>query len=112
LQIPEAPEPYDGLLRDLERCDFAAETVRRRTLYLEFARLFSDWKIEPVFASLPTNTCPYGFPFRAEEGSALKVRNFAERRDLDTIRWPDLPDAVAPDAPEHYRHTWLVNFLW
>jgi len=112
LQIPDAPEPYDALLHDLERCDFAAETVRRRTLYLEFASLLGEWEIEPVFASLPANTCPYGFPFRADETRALKVRNFAERRGLDAIRWPDLPDAVAPDAPEHYRHTWLVNFLW
>jgi hypothetical protein len=112
LQIPDAPEPYDALLHDLERCDFAAETERRRTLYLEFAGLLGEWEIEPVFASLPANTCPYGFPFRADEMRALKVRNFAERRGLDAIRWPDLPDAVAPDAPEHYRHTWLVNFLW
>ena len=112
LQIPEAPEPYDALLRDLDRCDFAAEMVRRRALYLEFAKLFSEWEIEPVFGSLPANTCPYGFAFRAEEGCALKVRHLAERRGLDAIRWPDLPDAVAPDAPEHYRHTWLVNFLW
>lgn len=111
-QIPEAPEPYDGLLRDLGQCDFAAETVRRRAVYLEFAKLIAEWKIEPVFASLPANTCPYGFAFRAEEGSALKVRYLAERRGLDVIRWPDLPDAVVSGAPEHYRLTWLVNFLW
>lgn len=110
--IPGGAEPYGGLPEDLGRCDFIDEIARRRMLYSEFAALFGDWNIEPVFAVLPTETCPYGFPFRADESVALRVRQIAERRGLDAFRWPDLPDAVAASAPEHYRQTWLVNFLW
>lgn len=111
-RIPQPPEPYGGLLPDLAACDFAAEIERRRALYREFAALSRDWNVEPVFAALPANACPYGFPFRADEHGALKVRRAAERRGLDAFRWPDLPDAVAPRAPEHYRRIWVLNFLW
>jgi hypothetical protein len=110
--IPASPSPYGGLLRDLASFDFFAEVARRRALYAEFSHLLRDWNIEPVFASLPENTSPYGFPFRADDLLAIKVQQLAERRGLDAFRWPDLPDVLASSAPEHYRRTWVLNFLW
>lgn len=110
--IPASPPPYAGLMPDLSRFDLSGEVARRRALYLEFSHLLRDWNLEPVFASLPENTSPYGFPFRADESVALKVRQLAERRGLDAFRWPDLPDALASAAPDHYRRTWVLNFLW
>ncbi|MBK8402055.1 DegT/DnrJ/EryC1/StrS family aminotransferase [Propionivibrio sp.] len=110
--IPTTPLPYGGMLRDLTSCDFSAEISRRRMLYDDFSDLLHDWNIRPVFDSLPENVVPYGFPFRADDSLATKVQQLAERRGLDTFRWPDLPDALVSSAPEHYRRTWLLNFLW
>jgi len=110
--IPASPLPYGHLLDDLARLDFSAEVARRRALYAEFSHLLRNWSIEPVFASLPENVSPYGFPFRADDGLALEVQKLAERRGLDAFRWPDLPEALASFAPDHYRRTWVLNFLW
>jgi hypothetical protein len=100
------------LLKDLAEQDYSDEIRRRRALYQEFSALFHDLGIEPVFAALPEHTAPYGFPFRANEHNAAKVQRVAECRGLDVSRWPDLPDVVAAQAPEYYRSTWLLNFLW
>jgi hypothetical protein len=110
--IPASPLPYGRLFDDLARLDFSAEVTRRRALYAEFSHLLRSWNVEPVFASLPENVSPYGFPFRADASDAVKVQQLAERRGLDTVFWPDLPDALASSAPEHYRRTWVLNFLW
>ena len=111
-EIPGQPEIHCESLRMLEKIDAAGEVERRRALYQEFHRDLRHLDIEPVFAELPPDVAPYGYPFRADEIVASSVVRIADRRGFDCFCWPDLPVAVAPAAPEFYRNVWWVNFLW
>ena len=99
-----------GLLR---RVAVRQESARRRLLYLQCqAMLERSADVRPLFSELPGQVVPQGFPF-IYLGSA--AHHFADdwwRRGIPMIRWPDLPRAVAPDAPAHYHRVMLVPFLW
>jgi hypothetical protein len=110
--IPGSPLPYSELLSDLAQFDFSAEVARRRSLYAEFSTTLRQWNIEPVYPSLPEHVSPYGYPFRATDADALKIKKLAERQGFDAFRWPDLPDFLASTSPDHYCRTWVLNFLW
>ena len=97
----------------LRRCDVGAEQARRRRLYdLCRQRLGGVPGVEPLFGERPEGVAPYGFPFRftGEEPAAFLTR--WRRRGIEIIAWPDLPSAVQPHAPPHYRRVMLVSFLW
>lgn len=111
--IPHPPAPHDGLAAALTAVDAQREIDRRRELYRTVERAARALGIMPLFPDLPLLTAPYGFPFRADPGPALQsLKQWASRRGLDLIHWPDLPDAIAASAPAHYRNVHLVNFLW
>lgn len=111
--IPHPPAPHDGLAATLATVDAQREIDRRRELYRTVERAARALGIMPLFPDLPPLTAPYGFPFRADPGPALQsLKQWASRRGLDLIRWPDLPDAIVASAPAHYRNVHLVNFLW
>lgn len=111
--LPHPAAPYEGLAEALAKVDIPREVERRRELYRTVERVARDLGIEPLFSILPPRVAPYGFPFRAEPGPSLdRLRRWASIRGLDLIRWPDLPNAIAPSSPTHYRNLHLVNFLW
>ncbi len=112
-QLPQAAAAYSSLLHDLKRLNFEEEVVRRRALYVEFAEKLQNFGLSLVFKNLPNGVSPYGLIFRAEDYVAQKIQKIAEQRGLDAFRWPDLPDAITQqNYPEHYRKTWVLNFLW
>lgn len=110
-EMPPTVAPHCRTLAALSRLDTLGEIARRRELYREFHEALASLEIRPVFAELPVGTAPYGYPFYADKTVAKLVVKIAHKRGLDCINWPDLPSAVVPDAPSHYRSLWLVNFL-
>ena len=65
--------------------------------------------MKPVFETLPAETVPYGLPLYCDDTGPLA--RLAASVYLDWIPWPDLPAAVAAQAPPHYRRLHLINFL-
>ena len=108
--LPTPAEPCLELARPLICADPAIEASRRRALWAHCDRLARRAGLSPVFASLPEGIVPYGYAFRTKDPAAAR-RLFAAE-GLTTLPWPDLPAAVAPTAPEHYRDVALVHFLW
>lgn len=110
-EMPPISAPHCSSLGGLSELDAGKEIARRRELYLEFHAVLATLAIQPVFADMPVGTTPYGYPFYADNQAAQAVTKIARTYGLDCIHWPDLPTAVASDAPQHYRSLWLVNFL-
>ena len=109
--IPDAPAPPDGLINDLG-CHAATEEIaRRRRLFEKFLTLANQSGVAVVYTALPAGAAPYGFAFRHSAAAAPLLRE-AMRCGLDALPWPDLPAAIRPSAPAHYRDLWLINFLW
>lgn len=106
--MPENPAPHCRSLAMLSSLDAAAEISRRRALYNKIHQLLVKEDIDPVFGDLPAGTAPYGYPFYADRKGADKVKKIARGLGLDCIHWPDLPAAVEPTAPAHYRSVWVV----
>lgn len=98
----------------LARCDVEAERRRRRALFSwcrDVFRHVSD--VEPLFPDLAPGVVPQGFPLRCRPGAAPDdVIARWWRAGIPLQRWPDLPSAIAPTAPAHYRALLLVPFLW
>lgn len=109
--MPLDAAPHCYTMAALQCLDVADETARRRKLYGEFHALLANLDVEPVFGELTAGTVPYGYPFYADDHTALTVAKLARKRGLDCVRWPDLPAAVVSTAPTYYRSVWLVNFL-
>lgn len=107
--IPGSAAPFRGFARMLAAQDLAAEASRRRALYLKLEPRARALGMLPVFDALPGETVPYGLPVYCDDASALARLAAAEH--LDSIQWPDLPAAVAAQAPAHYRRLHLINFL-
>lgn len=107
--VSGAKAPSNDLFNTLAKQDFYAEIERRRSLYLKISQLAQNNGCQLVFPVLPTGVAPYGLPVYCTDIISLKgvVRRFG----LDCFRWPDLPDAVAPNAPSHYRDLHVINFL-
>jgi len=109
--IPGEPAIHCESVRILEKIDAEGEIERRRALYREFRRDLRSLNLEPVFEDLPPGVAPCGYAFRAGDSGAAAVARIARNVGFACSRWPDLPVAVAPDAPEFYRNVWLLNFL-
>ncbi len=107
--VPGAKAPSDDFYRTMEKKSFGAEAERRRRLYAELVPLVKEVGCQLVFPSLPVGTVPYGLPVFCKD--ILPVSVIARRFGLDCFRWPDLPDSVVLNAPQHYRNLHVVNFL-
>ncbi|MGE5418084.1 MAG: DegT/DnrJ/EryC1/StrS family aminotransferase [Acidobacteriota bacterium] len=110
--IPGSIEPCAKLHDYLESTDVGMEVSRRRELYLLVDKLLMDHDCRPVFKHLPDNTVPYLYPFYAKNDGISSIRKHLSKVGLDCFPWPELPDAIAPSAPEYYRQVWGVSFLW
>ena len=99
-----------GLLR---RVAVREESTRRRSLYRQCQTMLeSSAEIRPLFSELPGQVVPQGFPFLYLGEAPGHFADDWWRRGIPMSRWPDLPHAVAPDAPPHYHRVMLVPFLW
>jgi hypothetical protein len=99
--------------RLLRRTAVEREIRRRRTLYRECEALLTGvTDVRALFAELPPEVAPQGFPFIYAGNDPRQFADRWWRRGVPIVHWPDLPDAVAPDAPSHYRRVMLVPFLW
>jgi hypothetical protein len=92
--------------------ELEAERGRRRALYELAARVVGSSGAVPVFPCLPRNVVPYGFPVFASSAQASGIAAHLAWHGLPLSRWPDLPAAVAPSAPDYYRNLLVVPFLW
>ena len=111
-RFDEAPNPCTELSKAVTAADPRQETLRRRGLYEVCRSLVLASGGRPVFPEMLEGISPYVFPFYAE-GSVLRgVRKALSREGLDSFPWPELPGAVAPTAPQHYKNLWCVPFLW
>ena len=103
--------PRESSMKEIQKLDEQAEVKRRTELYDRVSSALDKSKISPVHVHLPENCTPYGFPFFGDTEAAKDVQRLVNRFGVEVIRWPDLPEAVVADAPDHYSNLWLVNFL-
>ena len=103
--------PRDSSMKKIQKLKDDVEAKRRTKLYERVNSAVSNLEIDPVHGRLPKNCTPYGFPFFGNEEAAKKVRRLVNSFGVEVIRWPDLPEAVLLDAPDHYSNLWFVNFL-
>ena len=107
--IPTIANPDHFLLQVLNKESVQRECQRRRSLYKRLAVRAKEAGLTSVYAELPDNTVPYGI---ALFGSNVElIAKLAEQERLDYFKWPDLPRAVMPKAPQHYSNIYLINFL-
>ncbi|MDP2815072.1 MAG: hypothetical protein Q8O19_00150, partial [Rectinemataceae bacterium] len=111
-QMPENASPCKELMGTLASVDAEGEASRRRALYLALEETIKGAGGEPVFEQLRPHVVPYVFPFYASEEQAGAVKRALEKLGLECHPWPELPDAVMPQAPEYYKKVWMVNFVW
>lgn len=111
-RMPADPRPCAAWSRPVAAADPGAELSRRRELYALARDVAVKAGAVPVFSHLPEGVCPYGFPFRASAATLGDARRALWREGLQTLPWPDLPDAVTARAPAYYRETYLAHFLW
>jgi hypothetical protein len=111
-ELPFPDRPTSILAKPLAIADPAAETSRRRQLYESAAEKLFEFGIYPLFKELPSGTVPYGLPFRIPAADRKAVVSHFAKWGLNVLPWPDLPDAMAARAPEHYRDISLIHFLW
>ncbi len=109
--IPGVPNPSRSSVKKLLRLDESAEISRRRNLYNTIHPEIIRLGLKPVFDSLKDGTCPYGFPFYANTDPQSELTKLAKKYRVTLMSWPDLPLAVLPNAPGHYKQIWLLNFL-
>lgn len=108
VRIPISPPPDSFLTRVLAEQDLEAEAQRRRDLYVKLAKMAIEFRLEPIFPSLPQNVVPYGLPLFGADSEA--IARLAAHEYLDHFKWPDLPDRIG-SGPRHYSNIYLINFL-
>ncbi len=111
-ELPAGAAPNRLLPDIMTHTDVAAEGARRRDLYRLLPSLLDPARYPPVFAILPPNTVPYGYPFFANAEAGSAASRLLARHNLECFPWPELPAAIAPTAPPHYKSIWMVSFLW
>lgn len=110
--VPAPPNPCELISGPLTVAVPALEASRRRALFDLAARLVNGSSAVPVFERLPDHVVPYGYPLFASPARAPALAATLRRHGLSLVPWPDLPAAIAPSAPEHYRDLMVVPFLW
>ena len=103
--------PRDSSMKKIHKLNEHVEARRRTELYRRVSSALDKSKITPVHGRLPENCTPYGFPFFGDAKAAKDVQRIVNSFGVEVVRWPDLPEAVLADAPDHYSNLWLVNFL-
>ena len=103
--------PRNSSMKKIQKLNESAEAKRRSELYGRVSTALDKSKITPVHGRLPENCTPYGFPFFGDSEEAKDVQRIVNSFGVEVVRWPDLPEAVLADAPDHYSNLWLVNFL-
>ncbi len=103
--------PRDSSMKRIMKLNIDKETRRRRALYDTVSQLVPRSSATRVFESLPTNCVPYGFPFYGDTESAKGIEGMVRQLGVEVINWPELPESVNENAPDHYKQLWLVNFL-
>jgi hypothetical protein len=89
-----------------------AESSRRRSLFTALVPHMQEVSgVTLIHQEIAEGTVPYGIPFRADATSLRTVGRIARRYHVATMSWPALPEAIATNAPSHYRDVWLVNFI-
>lgn len=106
------PQPCAELSRPLRVADAAREIRRRRVIYSMSEGVVVNAGGRPVFPELPNGVAPYVFPFYADAWRIDAIRRALHAQGLDAFPWPELPAAVEPSAPPHYKGLWCVRFLW
>ena len=112
VRIPAEPNPGAIISRALTVAEPDLEVRRRRALYELAGRIIENGGAVPVFRCLPKNTVPYGFPIFVPPAHLSGTAADVGRHGFQLSRWPDLPSAVVPEAPEHYRSLMVLPFLW
>jgi len=112
--LPAPARPCRALEGSVRSGCPSQEVLRRRALYRLLDRLLSEagQGAKPVFPVLPEHVVPYGYPFYARASAIGGIRASLDRLGLSSVPWPDLPDAIRTEAPEHYLTLWNVAFLW
>ncbi len=108
--IPGAPNPHATSIERMESTDQYSEINRRRNLFNKILPEVQKLKIEPIFTDLPNGVCPYGLPVYAPIESKKLLTKLARRYRVTLMTWPELPNAILPTAPDHYKQVWLLNF--
>ena len=98
----------------LLQLNWEKEVGRRRTMYERLMEITAPHKdIEPVFATLPQNTCPYMFVFTSQtDESLVRFTSDLLKLGLRYIKWPDLPLTIRNRCPDFYKKIWAVPFMW
>ena len=112
VRIPVGPSASSLLSRPLSVTEPDLEARRRRALYELAGRIAGAIGAVPVFPCLPPNVVPYGFPMFVSQARLEETAADVERYGFQVSGWPDLPTAVAAEAPEHYRFLMVLPFLW
>ena len=109
--LPCSPEPWKFLLSDLAKFSRLPEVDRRRNAYFKCAKEAFRVGAVSIFASLPANSSPYGFPFRGSDAAVDAMKIFASACQYEMVKWPDLPDEIVKNAPSYYLDIFLINFM-
>jgi hypothetical protein len=110
--LPYPDLPTKALAKPITAAGPESEIARRRELYQLLAAELTGAGFELVFPSLPEGAAPFGLAVRVPELELARAKKLLAARGLEPMSWPDLPGAVAPKAPAHYRDIQLVHFLW
>lgn len=111
VRLPDGRLISCAALRTLERIDPEGESQRRRRLLTDVGAVIDSLGLESFTRRFGPLTVPYGIPFRATPDTAAKVARAVRGYHVHVMSWPDLPAAIAVDAPDHYRDVWLANFI-
>lgn len=110
--LPESAAPCKELMHFLDHLDAEREIFRRRELYQLLDSIMKQTGIKPIFATLPEHVVPYAYPFYASGQQTRKAKEVLNKFNLECVPWPELPDAVAPEAFAEYKSVWMIPFLW
>jgi hypothetical protein len=109
--IPGTPNPNRSSVTKMLAVNETNEVSRRRNLYSAILADIVKLGLQPVFSTLESGTCPYGFPVYVAHDSQKQLAKLARKHRVTLMTWPDLPISVLPTAPEYYKQIWLLNFL-
>jgi len=112
IRIPIGPSASSLFVHPLSVAEPSVEVHRRRALYELADRITGAIGAVSVFPCLPSNVVPYGFPMFVSQARLVETIAEVERYGFQISKWPELPTAVATEAPEHYRYLMVLPFLW
>jgi hypothetical protein len=112
IELPLPAAPCAELARPIEVGGPQEETERRRALHAELEKLLTPAGFPPLLGAPPDGCVPYAYAYRAAGPDVERAERLVKTLSLRSLTWPDLPAAIAPSAPAHYKDVRLVHFLW